>query len=469
MGLGELLKNTFISKAQSSKDTRICLVAEDNTKANYIVVDEIIDFKYKSSVDSFTTIEITIPFEVSSYNIQNATKDIKLFQNTKVKKKLNAFSDIFLPFSFRVVHVYYDNFQTYMLRAILLRSTPSVSEHGHILNITLSSTVSTFNDSCFYSYTNNYEFINATLKQIMNKIIKSEVTFRPTSLATECRFDKVAIDPTQTIFNFLTNLAKSEGILITDATYEIKSASGIPDSLVFHKIENSVATCYIREDEAPFISCSPSFNEQAFFSKVVCLTPIATETKTATSYINPEIFDLDKDVVNVNSSATTSDANQQAKNKRGEFPTAKRSDIEKIYSKALQNANLNQHSSALAYRTHVFKAEAQKNKTINAYKEAKAKYGRMLANAVNYQLVVQGHKNPKTKKLFKKGEIINVYAPHSAIMQSCNFVIKQLELNRTVSGGDVATLTLALTDAYLDEININSLYSNLPFFQNSVN
>ena len=473
MGLSELLKNTFIPKAQSSKDTRICLVAEDSSATNYIVVDEIIDFKYKSSVDSFTLINITIPFEVSAYDLKDISKDAKIFQDAKVKKKFNAFTDIFLPFSFRVVNVYYDNFKTYMLRGILLRSTPSVSEHGYVLNISISSTVSTFNDACFYSYNNTYEFQRTTLKQITSKVMQSTVTFIPREIATKYKFDKVAIEPTQTIFNFFTNIAKSEGILITDATYEIKSATGIPDSLVFHKIKKTLPTCYIREDEYPFISCSPSFNEQEFFAKVRCLVPVSTSTTTPTSSINPEIFDLDKDVVNKNPSATKTENNNniQTKNKSGEYPLGKREAISKAIAKnqAIKNANLDKHSSALAYRIHIFKAEASKNKTINAYNEAKAKYGRMLANAVNYQLVVQGHKNPKTRELYKKGEIINVYAPHSAIMQSCDFVIKELELNRTVAGGDTATLTLALTDAYLDEINIDNLYANLPFFKNDVN
>lgn len=471
MGLSELLQNTFIPKAQSSKDTRICLVAEDNTMQDYIVVDEIIDFKYKSSVDSFTLIDITIPFETSAYDLKNASRDAKIFQDAKVKKKLNAFTDIFLPFSFRVVHVYYDNFKTYMLRGILLRSTPSVSEHGYVLNISISSTVSTFNDACFYSYSNTYEFQRATLKQITDKVILSPVTFIPRELATKYKFDKVAIEPTQTIFNFFTNIAKSEGILITDATYEIKSVTGIPDSLVFHKIKKILPTCYIREDEYPFISCSPSFNEQEFFAKVRCLVPVSTSTTTPTSSINPEIFDLDKDVANNNPSATKTENNRQTKNRSGEYPLGSRKDLSKVIAKnqGLKNANLDKHSSALAYRIHIFKAEASKNKTINAYNEAKAKYGRMLANAVNYQLVVQGHKNPKTRELYKKGEIINVYAPHSAIMQTCDFVIKELELNRTVAGGDTATLTLALTDAYLDEINIDNLYANLPFFKNDVN
>jgi len=470
MGLSELLKNTFIPKAQNSKDTRICLVAEDNSKKDYIIVDEIIDFKYKSSVDSFTLIELTIPFEVSAYDIKNESRNSKIFQDAKIKKKLNAFTDIFLPFSFRVVHVYYDNFKTYMLRGILLRSTPSVSEYGYVLNISISSTVSTFNDACFYAYSNTYEFQRATLKQITDKVIQSRVTCFPRELATKYKFDKVAIEPTQTIFNFFTNIAKSEGILITDATYEIESVTGIPDSLVFHKIKKTLPTCYIREDEAPFISCSPSFNEQEFFAKVRCLVPVSTETITPTSSINPEIFDLDKDVVNENPSATKTE-NRQTKNKSGEYPSGSQKDISDKISKnqGLKNAKLDRHSSALAYRIHIFKAEASKNKTINAYNEAKAKYGRMLANAVNYQLVVQGHKNPKTQELYKKGEIINVYAPHSAIMQPCDFVIKSLELNRTVSGGDTATLTLALTEAYLDEINIDNLYANLPFFKNDVN
>ncbi|WP_432631804.1 hypothetical protein [Brachyspira sp.] len=456
-GLGSLLKNTFKPDFSNiSEDSKISVVVgSDFGNINRIAVDEIIDFKYKSSVDSFTLIEITIPYSTSASELDN--KKVKnIFNEPKNilnalsdKKTFNSFLEIFPPFSFRACSIYYDNYSFEMMRGIILNSVPSMSEFGYVLNVTIASSASILND-CNVNIASpiaKLEFKNATLKDIVYSVANAiTCDFYPQSLATKYKFDKVAIEPDQNIFDFLTNLVQSEGILITDNTYEMQeklneksTASG---GLVLHKIQNTLPVCSLREDEAPFISASPSFNPQQYFSKIICLTPVS---------------------VKQDSSKRKSKKKETTKNKRGEYPL-KDVEIPKSLKKIITG-----NDAFMTYRTHVFKAQAEKNKTIDAYKEAKAKYGRMLANSVNYQITVQGHKNPQTKKLFRKGDIISVYAPHSAIMQACNFVVKELELSRTVAGGDVSNLTLALPDAYLDDINIPVLFNNLPFFQNDVN
>lgn len=455
-GLASLLKNTFKPDFSNiSEDSKITVVVGSEIgNINRIAVDEIIDFKYKSSVDSFTLIEITIPYSTSASEVyqdklKNYFREPKNFLSALSEKKtFNSFLEIFPPFSFRACSVYYDNYSFEMMRGILLNSVPSMSEYGYVLNITIASAACILND-CNVNIASpiaKLEFKNATLYDIVNSVANAiPCAFFPESLGTKYKFDKVAIEPDQIIFDFLTNLAQSEGILITDNTYEMQerlTKSTADGGLVLHKIQNTLPVCSLREDEAPFISASPSFNPQQYFSKIICLTPVT---------------------VKQDSTKRKSKKKTTTKNKRGEYPL-KDVEIPKSLEKIITG-----NDGFMTYRTHVFKAQAEKNKTIDAYKEAKAKYGRMLANSVNYQITVQGHKNPQTKKLFKKADIISVYAPHSAIMQPCNFVIKELELNRTVAGGDVSTLTLALIDAYTDNIDIPNLFNNLPFFKNDVN
>lgn len=455
MGLGNLLKNTFKPDFKNiAEESKISIVVGSEIGSiNRIAVDEIIDFNYKSSIDSFTIIDITIPYSTNASEVDKKKLKSDYISNPKniisaltEKKTYNSFLEIFPPFSFRACSVFYDNYSFEMMRGILLNSVPSVSENGCFLNITIASSASILND-CNVNKANppaKLEFKNATLKEIVGSIAPAITsTFIPEALGLQYKFDKVAIEPDQIIFDFLTNLVQSEGILITDDTYEMQNNKanfkGASGGIVFHKIQNKLPVCKLQEGEAPFLSASPSFNPQQYFSKIICISPVSAK-KTQTER---------KSQTHINNS--------------GEYPIAD-TGIPKPLKKILGGNDL-----FITHRTHVFKAQAEKNKTINPFKEAKAKYGRMLANSVNYQVVVHGHKNPTANELYRKGDIVNVYAPHSAIMQHCNFVIKELELKRNINGGDISTLTLALPEAYMDEINVSSIFNNLPFFKNDVN
>ena len=405
--LSNIIENIFNNTInKSNKGLRVTI--KSNIDVMEYSINQIIDFKFVSTIDSFDKVDLTIPY----------------FENylSKNNIKHDPFLDLFTPLSFKECKVYYDD--ELILNGILLSSIPSISESSKIIQITVAASASIINDVNIAAIEANskFEFENMSLVEIANEIcspygiktvIENIYDFKP--------FSKVAIEPEQTIFDFLVDLIKDEGTLITN------NSNG---DLLFHKIISKLPSCIIEQDKYPFIDASPSFNPQSFFTNIVALSEI----------------DSDKNI----------------KDTMGNYPMG--NDI--LPAPLRNNKSI---FNILLKRTHIFVCKVKKGITYDPYTSAKVKYGRMLANSISYTLVVEGHKNNTTKELYKKGDFITVYAPNAAIMQHTTFLIKELELNRTVRGGDITTMTLVLPESYTTDINTNELFNKLPWLKYDVN
>lgn len=338
----------------------------------------------------------------------NIGKDIpyRYFTEFTMRTSIDSFDQISVSIPFmgikskeerRGINVFYDRFRPLsygrctvfygkepLMDGIVMASNPKVSTKERIIDVNISPKCAVLNDVCVPKSLYPCQFQNSSLETIANRLTNAFDIISIFKTPSGAPFKRVAPKPQQNIFSFLIELAKGRGLIISN---------GETGDLVFSKanvFEPSESD--IEETSPPFLRCEVNFNAQKYYSEITGLTPTdKDEQKSSLSYtwINPFLTGIKRPYTYI------SDANSQ-----GDLKT----DVER---------------TAAA----------------------------MFAEACSYILELQGHKNSKGN-FYKKNTLINVTAPHSAILKKTEFLISEATLSRSISGGDKTTLILVLPRSF---------------------
>ncbi len=319
------------------------------------------DYTIKSSIDSFDIVELTSPY----------------FDTDEYRSR-------FRPFSYKDVNVYYGN-DLFMV-GTLLAPQASIEPDSEVLTISIYPKCGVLNDCNMPISAYPIEFNGLNLKQIAENIasifsIGVEFDGNP-----GYPFEKVAIEPSDTPLQFLIGLAKERGFLITNNTYG--------DLKIWKADKGSKAIDFISAGKTPFVSCSPKFDPQIFFSEVTGLTG---ETEISSS----EIYTW-----------------------KNPFLTG-------------------------VFRPKVI--ELDDSEEIDLEQTVQSYAGRMFAQAGTYELKLNSHRNRKDE-YWKANTCISVFSEKSNIYTKTKFIIPSVILSRSADEGDTATLSLVLPGAYSGEL-----------------
>jgi prophage tail gpP-like protein len=325
------------------------------------------DFEFWSSVeisrpiDSVSTFSLSVPFD----------PDVPLLRET------------FEPFSYKPVVLAVDG-ETLLTGTLFI--SPRLDPSSNVVSCSGYSKPGALNDCEFPADAYPLEFNDVNLQTIAEKAAQPfgiDVIFRS---PPGTNFQQVKPDPGTKILSFLVELAKQRGLLISDTP---------EGALLFYKpVESSVSVAAIHQAQDRFISGTPAFNEQQYFSAVTGFSPTA--------------IGLPADKFTVENTA-----------------------------------------AAGVFRPHTFKIKDTTD--VDIQDTVRAKIGRMFADAVAYEVTLQGWRDD-AGDIWAPDNIIKLTAPGIMVYNEYEFIVRSVRLARASQGGDTGTLGLALPGAYNGKI-----------------
>lgn len=163
----------------------------------------------------------------------------------------------FKAFNYSEVLVYYGT--DLLMVGSLLSSLISINESSKTLSLTIYPKCGVLNDCPAPTSLYPVSYDGYNLKEI------AEALLEPYGIGVEFAGDpgesfiEVAIEPTETVLQFLANLADERGFIFTN------NSDG---DLLFWKAGSGSAVESVQEGETPFLSCEPKFSPQSYFSEV---------------------------------------------------------------------------------------------------------------------------------------------------------------------------------------------------------
>lgn len=182
------------------------------------------------------------------------------------------YQEMFKPFAFREAAIYYGT-ELFMV-AMLLAPEVQIDEDSKTLNLTFYPKCGMLNDCTLPPSMYPVAYDGFNLKEI------AEAVTEPFGIGVEFQGDpgaafvEVAPEPTESVLKFLVDLADERGFLVTN------NKNG--DLLIWQATKDS-PTQSIRETKTPFITCTPKFSPQSYFSEITGLAR-EDEVTDAASY-----------------------------------------------------------------------------------------------------------------------------------------------------------------------------------------
>jgi prophage tail gpP-like protein len=172
------------------------------------------------------------------------------------------------------------------------------------------------------------------------------------------------------------------------------SDSPAGELVFFTPVESGAAVAAIHQDQNRFLGGDPTFNEQQYFSSVTGLSPNTTGLFSEKFTVeNPHLSDV--------------------------------------------------------LRPHTFNIKDTTD--IDIQTTVKAKAGRMFADAVGYEITVQGWRDDNAD-IWAANKLVKLLAPGIMVYNESELLIKSVGLKRASEGGDTATLGLVLPGVYSGKI-----------------
>lgn len=257
------------------------------------------------------------------------------------------------------------------------------------------------------------EFNNLNLKSIAENLaayFKVGVVFKDDPGAT---FSRVACDPDKKVFEFLADLAKQRGFVIS---------SDEEGNLLFWKSAQGEPVAILEQGASPLSSVTPSFDPQNFYSDLTGMAPV----------------EVAKPAVKVKIKT------KKEKKKPGDLPLKKgrKPKPAKKYSKfSVENED------ATVFRPLVFKIDDADGPDVQT--ATKAKLGRMLGNMAKYSIQVSTWRDVNGN-LWAPNTRIKLFAPDAMIYTPYTFEIKSVSLKKD-RNSETATLELVLPGSFSGE------------------
>lgn len=330
----------------------------EGKKFNYFT-----EYNLNKSLDSFDSISFSVPFDTTN----------------------NLIKLVFDPFAYKDIGIYYNGILQF--GGTMIGVSSESNPNSKIINVACYPKCGVLNDCSTPVSLYPIEFEDQDIEQIANKLLTPFGLQAVFDADKGNQFKKVAPEPDQGIYDFLSGLAKQRGLVITNTPQ---------GNLLFWKATSDPSIANIKEGERPFVSCSPTFNQQNYFSHITGILPVKNK-KDSERYTWENNFLKMKGIL----------------------------------------------------RPTTFILDDSESGDLKSAVEIKA--GRMFGNACTYSLTLQGH-HDQSGNLWNKNTIINVQAKGAMIYNETDFLIKDLTLSRTNSGGDTTTMNLVLPGSYSGKI-----------------
>jgi prophage tail gpP-like protein len=321
-------------------------------------------FKIIEPIDTLDTFSLTAPFDDS----------------------IKDFHESFRPFTYKECAIYYKNKIIFTGR--LLTPNPDVQPDSKTINLQGYPLCGVLNDVHLpvTKYPPSYKGLK--LSAIADDMLAPFGISVIINSSQGSAFTDVSYEPHNKILQFLTKLGGERGLLFTNDSR---------GNLVFFKPKASAPVATFKEGELPFVSCTPNFDPQNFYSHITGFTKTSSKTKSSHyTYENKYLT------------------------KRG---------ILRPFSFMVDDADEDGLEEAV-----------------------KAKAGRMFASAVSYTLVVMGNED-KGGNLYGKNICVSVCAPGAMIYKETKLLARQTEISRDdKNDGKRTTFSLVLPGSYSGEL-----------------
>jgi len=288
---------------------------------------------------------------------------------------------IFQPLSFKKVSAYIGG--EIFFNGNMTVTTPAVDPDQRTFSVSGYSLPGVLND-CPHpveAYPLEYNKVN------LNAIASRSAGFFGVTILFEGNpgavFDRVKADSSEKVLSFLNKLAHERNLITTNS---------LDGSLKFYSPTISAPVTSIRQGSAPYISASPNYNAQNFFSSITGLAP-------TNSIKNAERFTL------VNPFLST------------------------------------------VIRPFVF--QVQDAKSADLQSAVRSKMGRMFGDAISFNLTVQGWRD-QFGQLWKPNTIINFQSDDAMVYNETQLLIRSVSFKREDS--DIASFNLVLPESYQGKI-----------------
>jgi prophage tail gpP-like protein len=291
------------------------------------------------------------------------------------------FREAFRPFTYKKCAVYYK--KKIVFTGKLLTPNPDVSEESKSINLKGYPLCGILDDSALPVSKYPPGYSGMTLESIANDAAGAFGLSVVVKNDNGSIFKKVAYEPEDKVLPFLTKLGEQHGLIFTN------NSEG---NLLFWKAGSSSVVATFKEGELPFVSCTPDFDPQNFFSHITGFSKTEKDKKSKSyTYENKYLT------------------------KRG------------------------------VLRQFSFVADDTESSDLES--AVKAKAGRMFGSAVVYKLVVEGVED-KYGNLFAKNTLVAVVSPGAMIYRETKLLVKQADIKRNDKDGRVTEFTLVLPGSY---------------------
>lgn len=353
------------------------------------------DVTITRAIDSFDSFTFTAPFDY----------------------RAEGFKENFMPFTFKPVVIAIDDENT--ITGTLVHPKPKITSDAKLIEVAGYSKPGVLMDCTAPASAMPLEYNKMNLRDIAARLagyFNISVDFRGDPGPV---FDRVACDPSQKIFDFLTDLSKQRGFVISNNT------SG---DLVFWKAEQGSPVAVMMQGESPIIEVTPEFDPQKYFSEI---TGIET----------------------VEVGRSTGKATVKAKTKGSKDPNAKPAPKKKEKKKKVKppkkysKFSLNNGDAGEVFRPLIYKVDDVEGASVQS--ATKAEMARMMGNVMSVSVEVSTWRD-QNGNLWAPNTRVKLKAPDAFIFDYFIFDITQVDLNKS---GDVfsATLKLSLPGAFSGE------------------
>jgi len=328
----------------------------------------------------------------SSFTITRSIETFDTFSFDAPFEQNSAINEIIRPLQFKAGQIYIDDdlFST----IVLVNPLPTLGAEESSISVDGYAKPGILND-CSVKYTDYpLEFTNQTLEQIASKLcsffdIGVEFRGTPASVGSfPAPISGAAFEKVK-----LEAGESPLSFLIKLAKKRAFLTSNTNDGkLLFWKASKSPVVTTLKQGHTPLISVDPDINPQEFYSEITCLSPAAFLKEAESVTIKNPLVSISRPLVYI--------------------------DDQELSGSDLQDA-------------------------------VKWKMGRMIANAIKYNISVQGLRNDRGE-IWDRNTYINLTAPDAYCNNETTFLIDNLTLAK--SDSDITTMQLVLPEARLGGI-----------------
>lgn len=337
-----------------------------------------------------------------------------------------GFKENFNPFGFAPVLIEVDNDP--LFTGTMLSPRPRIEEDRK-LDVSCYATCGVLMDCTAPADALPLEFNNLTLKEISERLagyLNIEVNFQGDPGA---KFGRVACDPDKRIFEFLTDLAKQRGFVLS---------SDVEGKLLIWKSVDSEPVAVLEQGVSPLLSVSADFRPQEYYSDITGLTPIAVARPAAKRTVGPKKKKERRKRRTKAEIAAAKAAGEDKKTPAPKAPTVRKPKPPKHYSK------FTVHDESHVFRPFNFKIEDIEGVDIATATDAKL--ARMLANIASYSIEVNTWRD-SSGKLWEPNSKIRLKAPDAMIYDFYVFDIRSVTYRRD-EDSETAVIELTLPGAF---------------------